>query len=108
MSDEVQGYYICVDDGICPWTNEAHQNVQVRSYGRYSESSVLAGEGFDRIVERFDVSDHGNLKDTIDFAQSEYPKAKYEGEQQGVPIQNHKMSDIAPGWFDPADIGEDW
>ena len=107
MSDEVQGYYICVAEDACPFTSEEIQNVQVREYGTICESSVWAGDSFDRIVERFDVSDHGNLKDTIDFAQSEYPKAKYEGEQRGVPIKN-TMSSVAPSWFDPADAGEEW
>ena len=107
MSDEVQGYYICVAEDACPFTSEEIQNVQVREYGTICESSVWAGDSFDRIVERFDVSDHGNLKDTIKHAKEEYPKAKYEGTKRGKPIQN-KMSDIAPDWYDPANIGEEY
>ena len=106
MDDQIDGYYICVDDRICPFTSEILQTVQVRCYGFRSEYSVLAGESFDRVIEFFEVD--GDLKGAIDAAKTWYPKAKYEGEQRGKPIQNHKMSDVAPSWFDPADAGEEW
>ena len=92
MDDQIDGYYICVAEGWCSWTNEAYQNVQVRCYGFRSEYSVLAGERFDRVIEIFEVD--GDLKGAIEAAKTWYPKAK--------------MSDVAPSWFDPADAGEEW
>ena len=70
--------------------------VELHEIGEYDESSVLAGQMYDRVIEDYD---------TMTEAQIANPDVEVHTSVSGIRAT---VPSLAPEGFDPADAGERW